>query len=112
MDVKSLLHRAVDQLTDEQAKALLTVLRIGLTERFPCFCCGNLTLIGNSTEDTAWQVCEVCFWENDVSPDSPETVSGANGISLSQARDNYRKTGACKDEFICCSRPPEPEELP
>lgn len=35
MDVKSLLHRAVDQLTDEQAKALLTVLRIGLTERFP-----------------------------------------------------------------------------
>lgn len=54
MDVKSLLHRAIDQLTDEQAKALLTVLRISLTERFPCPCCGNLTLIGNSTEDTAW----------------------------------------------------------
>ncbi|MBR1823445.1 MAG: hypothetical protein IJ779_04340 [Ruminococcus sp.] len=111
-DVKKLLHRAVDELTDEQARALLAVLHIGLTERYPCPCCGNLTLIGSSQEDTAWQVCEVCFWENDVSPDKPENISGSNGISLELARLNYKKFGACREEFIDSARPPENYEKP
>ena len=73
-----------------------------------CPCCGCHTL---DPEDSAFEICPVCFWENDPSqiryPDEP----GANKISLNQAKKNYEEFGACEERYIEYVRKPLPEEV-
>lgn len=76
-----------------------------------CPCCGCKTL----RERTAFEICEVCFWEDDGQDDvdADECCGGPNGsLSLSQARANYLRFGACEEAMIVNVRPPRPEELP
>ena len=42
-----------------------------MKKRHKCKCCGYYTLIGTE-EDISWDICPVCFWENDVFEDNPE----------------------------------------
>ena len=82
-------------------------------ERLPlrCPCCGCKTL----DERGLWEICEVCFWEDDGQDDhnADEVSSGPNGpLSLTQARANYRRYGACEESMLGNVRPPRPEELP
>lgn len=63
-----------------------------------CPCCGFLAI--DTNDEVITDICEVCFWQYDwVAHESPEKVIGANGVSLNDARINYRKYGACKKEF-------------
>ena len=61
---------------------------------YKCPCCGFYTL---TEEPGNWDICEVCFWEDDPIQRGDETFSGgANHVSLKQARRNYIKFGACE----------------
>ena len=52
----------------------------------------SLPVLGN------WDVCLVCGWVSDpVQEAVPNEGVGANGVSLSQARDNYAQTGLCSE---------------
>ncbi len=75
-----------------------------------CPCCGYKTL----SERAAYDICKVCFWEDDGQDDSSATEiwGGPNGdLSLSQARVNYKLFGACREKDLPHVRPPHPSEL-
>ena len=72
-----------------------------------CLCCGYRTL----DERGAYQICPVCFWEDDLEQEkNPNDDGGANAVSLIEARNNYMKFGACQKEMIKYCRLPKEEE--
>ena len=78
---------------------------------YRCPCCGCKTL----GERGGYEICPVCFWEDDGQDDHDADVvhGGPNGrLSLTQARANYRRLGACEERFVKDVRPPRPDELP
>jgi hypothetical protein len=58
---------------------------------YQCPCCDYFTLVNRG----AYEVCPVCYWEDDGSDlatlDEP---SGANHITLREARGNFERLGA------------------
>ena len=63
-------------------------------KQYPCPCCGFYTRseAGFGTFD----ICPICGWEDDFfQANNPDNPSGANHISLNQARENYKKYGYC-----------------
>jgi hypothetical protein len=80
-------------------------------ERYPCPCCGNLTL--SEKPPGTFAMCEVCWWEDDhLQHADPLRERGANGPSLEAARLNYLKFGASDPDLVEQVRAPRPEELP
>ena len=83
------------------------------TEKQPtyrCPCCGCLTLCGRA----GYEICPVCYWEDDGqdSHDADEVRGGPNGsLSLTQARESYRRIGATDARFVSSVRRPRPEEI-
>jgi hypothetical protein len=66
---------------------------------YSCGCCGFLTL-SEGTHDT-FEICPVCNWEDDdVQFHNPDFCGGANQESLNEARENYKKYGACSKKYI------------
>ncbi len=62
-----------------------------------------------------FEICDVCFWEDDGQDDFDADVvrGGPNGgLSLTEARANYRRFGASDPRRVKDVRPPRPEELP
>lgn len=79
--------------------------------RYQCPCCGNYTF-SHEVGDTH-EICEVCYWEDDgIQLNNPNYKGGSNDVSLNQARDNYKKMGACEALFVKTARKPKEEELP
>ncbi len=96
--------------------------------RFECPCCGYLTLDERGTYD----ICPVCFWEDDAylifyedkieavrvshevsDEDLIDVPSGANhGLTLREGRENYRKFGACVEDMKKYVRRPKKREFP
>ncbi len=72
-----------------------------------CPCCQCLTLETRGN----YEICEVCYWEDDSTRNDEERQSGANGVSLGEGRDNYRKFGACEESMRKHVRMPRPEEV-
>lgn len=80
-------------------------------ERFACPCCGCLTL--TCAARGSFELCPVCFWEDDfVQYADPTYEGGANRVSLQQARENYRTLGASERCFLSEVRPPNAGERP
>jgi hypothetical protein len=80
-------------------------------DRYPCPCCGNLTLDERGRDD----ICQVCFWEDDGQDDHDvdEVRGGPNyELSLSEARSNFRRIGAASERVLTFVRPPRPDEVP
>jgi hypothetical protein len=79
--------------------------------RYPCACCDCFTLAEPPTGTFA--ICEVCRWEDDnVQVMEIDRGGGANGVSLREARENFRTFGASEPRRRERTRPPEPYELP
>lgn len=68
----------------------------GPVERLePCPCCGFRTL----EEQGAYEVCKVCFWEDDGLRD-PDVTSGPNHLTLCEARENLARFGAMSESAV------------
>ncbi len=82
-----------------------------MTSRYPCPCCGYLTL--DQQPPGSFVICPVCWWEDDdVQGRDPEYAGGANAVSLRQARENFRSFGASETRFSSNVRRPTPDEVP
>jgi hypothetical protein len=78
--------------------------------RYRCPCCHYKTL----EERGGYDICEVCFWEDDGQDDQDADTQRSlspNHMSLTLARANYRRFGACQERLLPHVRPPLPEEL-
>jgi hypothetical protein len=76
---------------------------------FTCPCCGYQTF---SEPPGSFDVCPVCFWEDDgLQLLNPAYRGGANGPSLMECQTNYLRLGACEERFLNAVRPPEANEL-
>ena len=83
-----------------------------LKERYPCPCCGYLTLPAPKEHAIAY-ICPVCYWENDAFIVSDNEPSDENhGMTLKAGRDNYKAFGACSKDMLIHVRKPKPEEFP
>ncbi|MEU4570826.1 CPCC family cysteine-rich protein [Micromonospora sp. NPDC023956] len=77
---------------------------------YPCPCCGYLTL----GERGGYEICDVCFWEDDGQDDhdAARVRGGPNRLSLLDARRNYARYGASDPKDLKHVRPPRPDEHP
>jgi Cysteine-rich CPCC len=79
--------------------------------RWPCPCCGYRTL--GEEPPGSYLICPVCFWEDDaVQFDEPDRRGGANGVSLDEARNNFRAFGASDERAKHHVRRPRKDEQP
>ena len=79
-------------------------------KKYPCPCCGCLTF--DAPPDGNYDICPVCFWEDDpIASEYPDEACCCNGVSLSEARKNYAKFGACSEKVIDKCRKPTFEEM-
>lgn len=74
-----------------------------------CQVCGFKTLRGRGN----FEVCPVCFWEDEGEVQDPSvSTGGPNGdLSIEKARRNYRQFGAVSKEFVSKVRKPLEDEL-
>ena len=86
----------------EQERIVSTKGRLGPNLKFACPCCDCFTLAALGD----YEICPVCFWEEDGDSD------GGNGVTLEEARANYRAWGVSELKFVHHVRRPLPEELP
>ena len=78
--------------------------------KYPCPCCGCRTLPVPAADAIAY-ICPVCFWENDVFLSREDEPSDENhGMTLREARDNFKQYHACDPRFLQFVRAPFKEE--
>lgn len=78
---------------------------------YPCPCCGFYTL--GTPPDNTFDICPVCFWEDDgVQLGDPTYAGGANMLSLEQARQYFAQHGSCEPGMQSHVRQPLADELP
>lgn len=76
--------------------------------KYQCPCCGYDTLDSN---EHVYDICPVCYWEDDpFQYEDPDLEGMANGVSLNQARENYKNFGACEESCIKYVRAPKKHE--
>jgi hypothetical protein len=76
---------------------------------FPCSVCGHHTfeVVGD------WGTCPVCGWNSDpVQEAVHDDPTGANGISLNEARQNFQTIGAITQEKLAALDPEEKKKYP
>ncbi|MBM7569922.1 hypothetical protein JOC48_000391 [Aquibacillus albus] len=64
-------------------------------KKLTCPCCGYKTM----DSDGHYDICPICFWEDDPFQKEDVYEAGANQIPLIEAQKNYLKYGACEKEF-------------
>lgn len=75
-----------------------------------CPCCGYLTI--DDTEDIITDICEVCFWQYDeIAQNAPDSIIGANSVSLNVAKKNFVSFGAVEKRFLNMVRLPYEDEV-
>lgn len=78
--------------------------------KYTCPCCGYLTL-DEEPPDT-YEICKICFWENDGGQfRNLDYSGGANEVSLKQAQRNFLSFGACEKEYVKFVRQPNKENI-
>ena len=71
-----------------------------------CLCCGYKTL----DSDGYYDICPICFWEDDPLQKMNVYDLGANKVSLIQAQKNYIRYGVCEKEFVKNVRKPNMQD--
>ena len=73
---------------------------------YRCACCNQFT---REEPQGSWdyEICPVCFWEDDpVQNIHPDSYSGANKVSLNEAKQNYKQYSVSEERFISAVRKP------
>lgn len=79
-------------------------------KKYRCPCCGYYTF--EEQIDNTFEICPVCFWEDDgVQLFRSDYSGGANTPSLCEARANFKEFGACERRLIKYVRDPKEDEL-
>ncbi|MFE0846140.1 CPCC family cysteine-rich protein [Streptomyces rochei] len=79
-----------------------------MSDSCPCPCCGHRVL---DAMPGSYEICPVCFWEDDVVQFRwPTMGGGANRVSLIEAQRNYQDFGACNQRSRRYVRPPAEDE--
>ena len=79
------------------------------SKKYKCICCGYYTL--EEEPPNSYEICPVCFWEQDnVQNSDPTFEGGANDMCLLDAREMYKKIGAIDSEYLKYVRGPLEEE--
>lgn len=82
-------------------------------DREKCPCCGYYTIPKGTKENfyACGFICPVCFWEIDTFISGDEECSDCNhGLTLKQAKENYRAFGACYRSKLKYVRKPNDDE--
>ena len=76
-----------------------------------CEVCGFYTF--KNIERDSFEICSVCFWEDDGYNDNPDEVRGGpnQDLSINQAKANFKKFGAYSQHVAQYTRAPRDDEL-
>ena len=75
-----------------------------------CPCCGYKTF--NAEEYNTYQVCPICFWEDESLTETViEKGGGANNVSLVQAQKNFKNIRAMEKQTKKLTRDPKKDEV-
>ena len=72
-------------------------------DKYTCPCCGYKVF---SEEPGSYEICPVCFWEDDNTQLRYPMEKGANKVSLAEAQVNYENCGASDMDMKIFVRPP------
>lgn len=76
--------------------------------RHHCIICGYLTLESRCE----YEVCEICYWEDDLLFEGSDDWSPANGdLRISEAQANFLQFGACHSNVARFTRPPSIQDV-
>ncbi|MFD3658715.1 CPCC family cysteine-rich protein [Streptomyces sp. NPDC058620] len=79
--------------------------------RRPCPCCGHLVFDIVDGWPGSFDICSICFWEDDAQQFRwPFMPGGANCVSLVEAQRNFQAYGACDQHGRGFARPPADHE--
>lgn len=82
---------------------------INIFNKHKCPCCGYFTL--NERANNTFQICPVCYWEDDgVQLHDSTFEGGANTVNLDQAKANFIEFGAVEKRFLKAVRSSSEEE--
>lgn len=76
-------------------------------EKYTCPCCGYKTL----DDEHEYDICPICFWEDDLFQFENVDLLGANPVSLREAQQNFIKFGACEINMIKNVRKPNIDDI-
>lgn len=79
---------------------------MGLRGKITCPCCGYKTL----SEARVYEICSICFWEDDPYQRDRVKETGANNVSLAEGQVNYVGFGACDRERVPYVRTPNAQD--
>lgn len=91
------------------AEVVFVVEAALVATRATCPCCGHRSLPAGPG---AFEVCPICLWEDDGTPDGPYGVGGPNGYSLVHGQRRYLREHRAHDDSPphFCARPPRENE--
>ena len=75
---------------------------------YPSPCCGYLVF---DEPPGSYDICPICFWEDDLSQLRFPTTTGANHVSLIEAQENYARDGVCEWRLHPHVRPPKESDV-
>jgi hypothetical protein len=75
--------------------------------QYPCPCCGHVVF---DEPPGSYDICKVCFWEDDIVQLRWPDRGGANRPSLIEAQHNVRTVGAVEERLVQYVLPAGPSE--
>ena len=60
---------------------------------FPCPACGYMSF---SEGPGSYEICPICFWEDDITQLRFVRTTGANRVNLIEAQTNFKSIGVCE----------------